>query len=177
MEEYKLIEFRPNRYAKVVDGEVVGIASYGEIQSYFYKRKYSDVGAEAVEMSLALTAIAGALLSLGSWSVVVFWVEMIAFGLGLLSTQYLYWVYILQRVPLLWTVFGKFCHSREWVRRIPYAFNIWLLCYYPILFFKMAFYSLLYPKGVTRQLEVEFGYLSLLVVFYLLSIALMLIVI
>jgi len=155
MATYKLRKIRKNRYAKIIDNEIVGIATVGEVFCYFYSREHSEIDAGIIEVSLALTAIA-ALLATVSMAWYLRLPAAFAFLLGFFATQLLYWAYIYGRIPGTVTAFIS---SSEKKKNPKLGILIWLIIYYP----KLLLRSISESGKVLFYLQItELGYLTLL---------------
>ena len=165
MQEYELIEIRKDRFAKSVNGRVVGIATPGEVYCYFIKQKYRDIDPGVIEISIALTGIAGIIVTIQT-EVIVRTFAGIAFVLGLIATSHLYWTYILMRIPI----------TMNHYLRLPIAkrvnMNLWLVIHYPKLILRFLWFQVT-DRGniVFDEYMSELGYLTLLAALLLTAMA------
>ena len=147
--------YRPNRYVKIIEGEVAGPASIGEIKCYELKREFPDLNDGIMEVTLALTALSGFLATLEDFPQLITGILSVAFTLGFLATALFYWMYVLQRIPNTLT---NYFHSGLKTRFSNFPILAWLPFYYLVL----AFRTIVMPFSTSLQDQsIEFAYLTL----------------
>jgi hypothetical protein len=130
MENYQLKPLQTGHYLKVVDGEVLGEATPGEVRCYDLRKKFPAVEAGFLEVSLALAGVTGVLSTFSNTPVVRAF-SVAAFFLSMLGAYNLTWLYIQPRLPITWTHYL----ASPLKQRYPwFPLTIWL----PFYFFKRA---------------------------------------
>ena len=159
MGDYELLHVRGRHYAKVVDGEIIGMASIGEVKTHRYRRVGPLVEPATIEITLAMAALF-ALLSSLSLPLLLRLVAAFACLVSVWATEMFCWIFVLARVPLAWTRFYESEHRR---REKSLGFQLWLLSYYPKLFVEFFIERPLRRRRLGMPIEesIELAYLTL----------------
>jgi hypothetical protein len=156
--DYTLTEFRPGRFAKIVDGEIVGIATEGEVAAYLRQKHREKVDVGLIEVSLALCALLAVLFA-QPWPVGFRVLSGMAFLMSFFAALNFYTSYIVQRIPLTWNQFYKSKFAGMLMAyNIRSSFWFWLFWFYPTQLIRM----MLSRKRMPFDEEVtELAYLTL----------------
>ena len=160
MHDYELKEFRPKRFAKILDGKVVGVASSGEVFCHFARERYHDVEAGVIEASLAFSGVAGVIFVL-NLPILIKILAALVFVLSMITSSTFTWYFILGRIPTTATKYLQFLNKRYISRghKIPSnLFVYWIVLNYPVILI-----NFMTDRTSSTQEEIEFAYLSLLV--------------
>ena len=96
--EYTLLQIRGKHFAKLVGGEVVGMASPGEIETYLYKVSNPAVDPAIIEVAIALAALSGFIaVSTLPWTLKL--PALLAFAMTSRASFILFWQYIVTKIP------------------------------------------------------------------------------
>jgi hypothetical protein len=129
-EEYELKEIRPGHFAKLVDGEVVGMASELEILIAENRNHVGhEISPSIIEVSVAITSLTAVLATLEGFPR---WLQLSAFAAltlsGLALTMFIA-LYLVPRVPRIQVCYCRLWYGQEQKHLDP-AF---ILATYPIL--------------------------------------------
>lgn len=167
MENFQLKQLQTGQYVKMVDGEVAGEATPGEVRCYFLQKKFPTVEAGFLEVALALAGVTGFLSTVSTNSVIKV-ISIASFFLSVLGSYNLTWLYIQPRLPITWTHFL----TSPLKRRYPgFPLTIWLAFY----FIQQAVRLSVSSKDAEDQL-LEISYITLFVAVILAGLALMIFV-
>lgn len=163
MENYQLKQLQTGQYMKVVDGEVLGEATAGEVRCYLLQKKFPDVEVGFLEVALALAGVTGILSTFSEIPVVQVF-SVVAFLLSVLGAYNLTWLYIQPRIPITWTHYltSSIKQRYKWL-----PLTIWLSFY----FIKQMVQLSISSKDAEDQL-LEESYLTLFVAVLLAGLAL-----
>jgi hypothetical protein len=103
-DDFDLLEYRPSKFVKIINGDVVGIARDADIQAFKLSKSVSRVDTGVIQTALALGAIS-ALLTSDNNNLLVRLIGMGGFVASSFSAGILYFYYISKMVP--WLVTGK----------------------------------------------------------------------
>jgi hypothetical protein len=163
MENYQIKELQAGKYVKVVDGEVLGEATAGEVRCYFLQKKFPSVEAGFLEVALALAGVTGVIATISTSPVIKFF-SVAAFFFSVIAAYNLTWLYIQPRLPITWTHYL----SSPLKKRYPWLpLTLWL----PFYFIKSAVQLTITSKDAEDQL-LEASYLMLFVAVILAGLAL-----
>ncbi len=163
MDTYQLKELPTGRYMKIVDGDVAGEATPGEIRCYLLQKKFPSVEAGFLEVALALAGVTG-FLSTVSTSPAIKVLSIAAFLFSLLGSYNLTWLYIQPRLPITWTHYL----TSPLKQRYPWVpLSLWLLYYFAREAVRLSISS----KDAEDQL-LEISYLTLFIAVILAGLAL-----
>ncbi len=163
MENFQLKQLESGQYLKIVDGEVVGEATPGEVRCYFLQKKFPTVEAGFLEVALALAGVTG-FLSTVSTSPVIKVFSIAAFFFSMIGSYNLTWLYIQPRIPITWT---HYLTSALMQRHPRFPLAIWLSLY----FIRQAVHLSISSKDAEDRL-LEVSYLTLFIAVILAGLAL-----
>jgi hypothetical protein len=154
MENYQLKPIESGGYLKVVDGEVLGAATAGEVRCYLLRKKFPSVEAGFLEVALALAGVTGVLSTISEIPAVQV-VSVAAFFFSVLGAYNLTWLYIQPRIPITWTHF----FNSPVKKRYPwFPLTLWL----PFYFLKQGIRLSISSKDAEDRL-LETSYLMLFI--------------
>jgi hypothetical protein len=163
MEAYQLKDLQTGGYLKVVNGEVLGEATPGEVRCYFLQKKFPAVEAGFLEVALALAGVTG-ILSTMSRNPILQGFSVAAFFFSLVGAYNLTWLYIQPRLPIAWTHYM----TSPLKQRYPwFPLTLWL----PFYLVKQAVQLSISSKDAEDRL-LEASYLILFVAVILAGLAL-----
>ena len=96
--EFDILEYRPGKFMKIQEGEIVGRPTEEEIAAMVFTSQIGNVDPGIIQISLAVTALS-ALVSQADINIGLRITGSIAFILGALSSAFSYFTYILQLFP------------------------------------------------------------------------------
>ena len=164
MMPYELKEIRPGHFAKIINGEVVGMASEGDVLVYRWLRRRPDVDSGMIEVAFAVAGLSVVMATLDIPKVFQL-VAALAYPPSVITASVLCFTYVSKRIPLTITYFclpelgDKF---RRWL-------GVWLIFCYPVVLFRALRKGFHLPAEESDQLGLEIVYLTFLEVLVILA--------
>jgi hypothetical protein len=154
-EEYELKEIRPGHFAKLVDGEVVGMASDLEILiAENHNHIGREIGPSHIEVAVAITSLTAILATLDSIPRLLQLYAFVALTVSGLALMMFIGLYLGPRIPNIQVRYCRFRYGQEREHVDP----LFIVASYPMLLLWFLVYD---PSDKEPRIRLEMAHITL----------------